>query len=225
MPVQHGEARDMVPSPARGHGDRWERWGRKPSPRDHRNDPHPGREHRRPRTGPPGFPFRLCHRAVLPRVRRDLRARPALRLCRLLRPPRGPLPVPAADQGRHPGRAAEHVALRAAPAGAPRYRGPADDRARLHPPDPRRQPRQDPGPAPAVDQGRPGEPDALVQGPRGCGGPGRRHRARLHRAGLPVNGQPGQRRRGRGRAGRAPLGGARPRRPGTAEDHHHLGPR
>src|SRR3984957_5198546 len=31
-PAQHGGARDMVPSPARGHGDRWERWGRKSSP-------------------------------------------------------------------------------------------------------------------------------------------------------------------------------------------------
>src|SRR3984893_2332145 len=32
MPVVNGEARDMVPTPARGQGDRWERWGRKPSP-------------------------------------------------------------------------------------------------------------------------------------------------------------------------------------------------
>src|SRR5260370_35787743 len=32
MPVVNGEARDMVPSPARGQGDRWERWGRKSSP-------------------------------------------------------------------------------------------------------------------------------------------------------------------------------------------------
>jgi threonine synthase len=32
MPISGGEARDMVPSPARGHGDRWERWGRKASP-------------------------------------------------------------------------------------------------------------------------------------------------------------------------------------------------
>jgi threonine synthase len=32
MPVANGEARDMVPSPARGQGDRWERWGRKASP-------------------------------------------------------------------------------------------------------------------------------------------------------------------------------------------------
>ena len=32
MPVANGEARDMVPSPARGQGDRWERWGRKSSP-------------------------------------------------------------------------------------------------------------------------------------------------------------------------------------------------
>src|SRR6202165_5271574 len=28
MPVVNGEARDMVPSPARGQGDRWGRWGR-----------------------------------------------------------------------------------------------------------------------------------------------------------------------------------------------------
>src|SRR5216684_2787054 len=32
MPVVNGEARDMVPSPARGQRDRWERWGRKSSP-------------------------------------------------------------------------------------------------------------------------------------------------------------------------------------------------
>ena len=32
MPISGGEARDMVPSPARGQGDRWERWGRKSSP-------------------------------------------------------------------------------------------------------------------------------------------------------------------------------------------------
>jgi threonine synthase len=32
MPIPGGEARDMVPSPARGQGDRWERWGRKSSP-------------------------------------------------------------------------------------------------------------------------------------------------------------------------------------------------
>src|SRR5208283_1205049 len=32
MPVVNGEARDMVPTPARGQGDRWERWGRKSSP-------------------------------------------------------------------------------------------------------------------------------------------------------------------------------------------------
>src|SRR5260370_22805712 len=32
MPVGKGEARDMVPSPARGQGGRWERWGRNSSP-------------------------------------------------------------------------------------------------------------------------------------------------------------------------------------------------
>src|SRR6516162_4014102 len=32
LPVVNGEARDMVPSPARGQGDRWERWGRNSSP-------------------------------------------------------------------------------------------------------------------------------------------------------------------------------------------------
>jgi threonine synthase len=32
MSVMNGEARDMVPTPARGQGDRWERWGRKSSP-------------------------------------------------------------------------------------------------------------------------------------------------------------------------------------------------
>ena len=32
MLISGGEARDMVPSPARGQGDRWERWGRKSSP-------------------------------------------------------------------------------------------------------------------------------------------------------------------------------------------------
>jgi threonine synthase len=32
VPVVNGEAREMVPSPARGQGDRWERWGRKSSP-------------------------------------------------------------------------------------------------------------------------------------------------------------------------------------------------
>jgi threonine synthase len=32
MPVVNGEARDMVPTPTRGQGDRWERWGRKSSP-------------------------------------------------------------------------------------------------------------------------------------------------------------------------------------------------
>jgi threonine synthase len=32
MPVVNGEARDMVPTPARGQGDRWERWEGKSSP-------------------------------------------------------------------------------------------------------------------------------------------------------------------------------------------------
>jgi len=32
MPISGGEARDTVPSPARGQVDRWERWGRKASP-------------------------------------------------------------------------------------------------------------------------------------------------------------------------------------------------
>ena len=100
---------------------------------------------------------------------------------------------------------------------------PAYHRARLHQAGPRRQPRPGAGHAQAVDQGRPGQPDALVQGPRGRGGPGRRDRDGLQGAGLPVHRQPGQRGRRRGRAGRHPFRGARARQPGAAEDHHHRG--
>src|ERR1700677_5405191 len=60
------------------------------------------------------FPVRLCHRADVPRMRPGLRARPALRLRRVLRPARGRLRLPAAGPVRHRGRAAEHVAVRAA---------------------------------------------------------------------------------------------------------------
>ena len=103
----------------------------------------------------------------------------------------------------HRGRPAEHLALRRpapGPAGHRRHRPPpspgwtqlvrADNLAHAL------------GHARAVGQGRLRQPDALVQGPGGRGGAGRRPRARLQRAGLPVHRQPGQRgrrRRGPGR--------------------------
>src|SRR6185312_11219559 len=58
--------------------------------------------------------LRLCHRAVLPRVRQGLRTGPALRLRGVVRPARGPLRLPGRDPVRHRGRPAEHVALAAA---------------------------------------------------------------------------------------------------------------
>ena len=136
----------MVPSPARGQGDRWERWGRKPSPVSTATT--------RTSTST-SLRVRSCHRAVLPRVRQGRRARP-LYACEECF---GPLEVrydyPAADPGGHRVRAAEHVAVRLASAGARRHRPAADHRARLHPADPRRQPGRRARHAPALDQGRP----------------------------------------------------------------------
>ena len=59
------------------------------------------------------------------------------------------------------------------------------------------------GPGRAVDQGRHRQPDRLVQGPGGLGGPDQGPPARLQGGRLRLDGQPGQ------------LGG-RPRRPGRA---------
>jgi hypothetical protein len=56
MPVVNGEARDMVPTPARGQGDRWERWGREALAGDDSNDTHSYQI----------FRVRLRYRAVLP---------------------------------------------------------------------------------------------------------------------------------------------------------------
>ena len=203
----------MVPTPARGQGDRWERWGRKSSPVTTATT--------RTSHAASGFGYatglscRECGKVY------ELGPHYACEECF------GPLEVcydyPRADPGGHRGRPAEHVAVRPAAPGPARHRQPAHHRARLHQADPRRQPRARAGHAQAVDQGRPGQPDALVQGPGGRGGPGRRHRDGLQGAGLPVHRQPGQRGGRRGGAGRAPLGGHGARRPGAGEDHHHLG--
>src|ERR1700722_7520139 len=91
-PAQYGGARDMVPSPARGQGDRWERWGKEVLAGDHSNTIHP-----------PSFPVRLCHGADLPRMRPGGRARPVLRLHRVLRAAGGRLRLPAAGPGGPPG--------------------------------------------------------------------------------------------------------------------------
>ena len=203
----------MVPTPARGQGDRWERWGRKPSPVTTATT----------RTSPAasgfghatGLSCRECGKVY------ELGPHYACDECF------GPLEVrydyPPLSRVRHRGRPAEHVAVRAAAPGPGRHRRAPHHRARLHQADPRRQPRSRAGHAQALGQGRPGQPDAFVQGPGGRGGPGRRHRDGLQGARLPVHRQPGQRGGRRGGAGRDPLRGARARRPGAAEDHHHLG--
>ena len=75
-------------------------------------------------------------------------------------------------------------------------------------------------PGRAVDQGRHGQPDRLVQGPGGLGRPDQGAPARLQGGGLRLDGQPGQlggRARGPGRAG---LGGAHPARPRGGQGHH-----
>ena len=156
----------------------------------------------RPRPGPG---------AVLSRVRpRD----PARRRVRLLRS--------ASVRSRSPTTSATSPASRSRPArsrsGAtgsccpcrPRCSRAPEHRARADPADQGRPARRRAGHPQPLGQGRHRQPDALVQGPGGRGGPGRRPRAGLPRAVLPVHRQPGQR-GGRGRRPRRlGLGGAHP---------------
>ena len=107
------------------------------------------------------------------------------------------LPVYDADPGR-PGR-------RVHPAGAGR---PPGRRARA-----RR----------AVDQGRHGQPDRLVQGPGGVGGPDQGPAAGLQGGRLRLDRQPGQLGGRPRRPGRHGVGGADPPRPRGGQGHHDLG--
>ena len=117
--------------------------------------------------------FHGSNESEVPGVRDGVPPRGAVRLRPLLRPARGRLRPHARLRPRqhappHPGRPAEHLALRRLPpAGAARRpahaHGPA---GRLHAADPRRPPRRAPRPARGVGQERRGQPDALVQGPR-----------------------------------------------------------
>ena len=70
----------------------------------------------------------------------------------------------------------------------------------------------------AVGQGRLGQPDALVQGPRRVGRRHRRPRTRLRADRVRVDGQPGQLRRRTCRAHRHAVHRVRPGRPRVAED-------
>ena len=214
-PISGGEARDMVPSPARGQGDRWERWGRKASPVTTATSRTPDaaagfgyatglscRECGQVYELGPLYacgecfgPLEVCY-DYPPLTRADIEAGPPnmWRYAALLPVPPDIAQRPTTEPGYTRLIRADNLAARA-----------------RH--------------AQAVDQGRPRQPDALVQGPGGRGGPRRRHRAGLQGAGLPVHRQPGQRRRRRGGPGRHPFRGARARRPGAAEDHHHRGVR
>ncbi len=128
----------------------------------------------------------------------------------------------------HPGRTAEHLALRGLPAArgrASRSLGQAGLARRpaggLHAADPRRQARRAPGPARGVGQERRGQPDPLVQGPRRVGRGHARTRAGLRDDRVRLHGQPRQ-------LGRRPRGGAgsrvlrvHPRGSRGAEDPRH----
>ena len=102
------------------------------------------------------------------------------------------------------------LALPAPAARAHHRRRAPQHRARPHPADQGRPPRQGAGHPQPLGQGRHRQPDALVQGPGRRRGPRRRPRAGLPRAVLPVHRQPGQRRRRRGRPRGLGFGGAHP---------------
>ena len=113
----------------------------------------------------------------------------------------------------HPGRAAEHLALRRLPAARrrpARALGPARLARRaaggLHAADPRRPARRAARPARGVGQERRGQPDPLVQGPRRLGRRRAGARARLRDDRLRLDGQPRQ-------LGGRPRRGAGPGRP------------
>ena len=93
-------------------------------------------------------------------------------------------------------------------------------RRRLHPARPGRPPGRRARAGRAVDQGRHGQPDRLVQGPGGLGGPDQGAPARLQGGRLRLDGQPGQLGGGPRRPGRHGLGRPHPPRPRGGQGHH-----
>ena len=133
-----------------------------------------------------------------------------VRVHRVLRSAGGRLRIRRRHPRLHRGGPQVDLAL---PAPAPRAhhdRRAPQHRARPHPADQGRPPRQGAGHPQPLGQGRHRQPDALVQGPGRRGGPRRRPRAGLPRAVLPVHRQPGQRRRRRGRPRGLGFRGAHP---------------
>ena len=192
LPVVTARRARLVPSPARGQGDRWERWEEKSSPvttATTRTSPSASgfgnatglscRECGKVYELGPHYaceecfgPLEVCY--DFPRLTRaDIEAGPPniWRYAPLLPVPPDIASRPTTEPGYTKLIRADNLAARA-------------------------------GHAPAVDQGRQRQPDALVQGPGGRGGAGRRHRDGLQGAGLPVHRQPGQRGGRRGGPGR-----------------------
>src|SRR3954463_10249977 len=106
------------------------------------------------------------------RPRGAVRLRPLLRAARGRLRPRRPRRRPRPAPPPHPGRPAEHLALRGLPA-ARQPAGPVRARVvaqrtagRLYAADPRRPARRAPRPAGGLGQERRREPDPLLQGPR-----------------------------------------------------------
>ena len=158
-------------------------------------------------------------------VRDGVPARGTLRVLAVLRSARGRLRARAGVRRRrgaapHPGRSAEHLALRRLPAArGARSRAPRTGPARrLHAADPRRPARRAPRPRRGVGQERRRQPDALLQGPRRLGRRDARPRARLRHARLRLDRQPRQLRRRPRRGARDGVLRPHPGRPRGAED-------
>ncbi len=148
------------------------------------------------------------------------RSAPRVRL--LLRPPRGRLRL-RADRRRHQPRphrrgSPDHLALPRPAAG--RRRRPGGPRRRLHPVGPGRPAGRRAGLGRTVDQGRHGQPDGLVQGPRRLGGPDQGPPAGLQGGGLRLDREPGQLGGGARGTGRDGVGGPDPPRPRGGQGHH-----
>ena len=153
----------------------------------------------------------------------DLPARGSLRLRSLLRPARGGLRAADVERRRaqapHPGGAAHALALRGLPpAGGSSALGAAH---RLDAAGEGRPARRAPRPRRGVGQERDGQPDPLVQGPRGLRRARPRAGARLPDHRLRLDRQPRQRRRRALRRRRPARLRADPGRPRGAEDPRH----
>ena len=166
---------------------------------------------------PPRGRLRPRQGAVLSRVRPPGRARAVLRVSGVLRAAGDRLRLPAGDPRGDRGRAAQHLALQGAAAGAERHRAEPQHRARLHPAAQGAQPRPRARHRQPVGQGRLDQPHQLLQGPgRGLRAE-RRPRARRQGLRLPQHRQPGQRRRGGGRPRRHQDRGLHPEQPRAAQ--------